>query len=83
MKEIDEKVKKVFGAKVRIRRERGGMSQEKFAEIVGLHRTYIGMVERGEKNISLINIVKIANGLGITVAELFNTVVGGEHEEKN
>lgn len=83
MSELDFRVQKDFGAKVRKRREKLGISQEKFAEIVGLHRTYIGMVERGEKNISLINITKIAQGLEVTVSELFNTMVGDENEEEN
>lgn len=82
MEKMNTKVQKDFGEKVRNYRKRLGLSQEKFAEIVGLHRTYIGMVERGEKNISLINIHKIAGGLGVTVAELFTTV-GDENEEEN
>lgn len=76
----NDKLLNDFGRKVRLRREKAGYSQESFAEIVKLHRTYIGMVERGEKNISLINISKIANGLGITIAELFNTELRDEKE---
>ncbi|MGG5742204.1 helix-turn-helix domain-containing protein [Bacillus cereus group sp. IBL03679] len=47
------------------------MSQEKLAEITGLHRTYISEVERGNRNISLINISKIATALDINVSDLF------------
>ena len=60
-----------FGNKVREERLKRDLSQEKFAEIIGVHRTYIGMIERAEKNITLINIEKIANALGITLSDLF------------
>lgn len=59
-----------FGCNVqRIRKERN-ISQEKLAELAGLHRTYIGMIERAEKNITLCNIEKIANALGVEIAVL-------------
>jgi transcriptional regulator with XRE-family HTH domain len=60
-----------FGARVRQLRTERGWSQEAFADEAGLHRTYIGSVERGEQNISLVNIEKIAGTLGISLAELF------------
>ena len=60
-----------FAQRVRVLREKQGISQEKLAERAALHRTYIGMVERLERNPSLICIHKIANGLGIDVKELF------------
>ena len=60
-----------FAQRVRVLREEQGISQEKLAERAGLHRTYIGMVERLERSPSLICIYKIANGLGIDVKELF------------
>ena len=47
------------------------MSQEKLAELSGLHRTYIGMIERAEKNITLSNIEKIALALGLKIRDLF------------
>ena len=50
------------------------MSQEEFADICGLDRTYIGGIERGERNVALVNIEKIAKGLRISVSELFQTV---------
>ncbi len=60
-----------FAQRVRMFREEQGISQEKLAERAGLHRTYIGMVERLERNPSLVCIHKIANGLGIDVKDLF------------
>ncbi|PTN10575.1 helix-turn-helix protein [Mangrovibacterium marinum] len=48
------------------------MSQEELAEKARLHRTYIGMIERAEKNITLINIEKVANALEINLSEIFN-----------
>ncbi len=62
----------LFGKKTRKLREARGWSQEKFASICGLDRTYIGSVERGERNISLINIFKIAKCLEVTPYELLN-----------
>lgn len=61
-----------FGRKVRLERLRLGYSQEKLADKAGLHRTYIGMVERAEKNITLNNIEKIANALEMELEELFS-----------
>lgn len=61
-----------FGIKVRKLRILLNISQEQLAERAGLHRTYIGMIERGEKNITLINIKKISNGLGVSVNELLD-----------
>lgn len=62
---------KQFALKVRALREAQGISQEKLAELSDLHRTYIGMVERLERNPSLICIHKIANGLGVHITDLF------------
>lgn len=60
-----------FGCKVREKRKEVSLSQEELADLAGVHRTYIGMVERGEKNISLLNIHKIARALNVEVKELF------------
>lgn len=66
-----EKIKKTFGDRVRLLRNERGISQEQLALACGLDRTYIGGVERGERNISLINIYKIAEALGASVGDLF------------
>ena len=54
----------------RLRQERG-YSQERLAEICGYHRTYIGSIERGERNITLSTLEALAKGLGVPVTELF------------
>ena len=61
-----------FGENVRELRNKKGYTQEQFAEKADLHRTYIGMIERAEKNITLINIEKIAKALDINIKQLLN-----------
>ena len=68
---MDEDVVVSFGRRVRQVRLKQGMSQEELAYRAGLHRTYVGMIERAEKNITLRNIRKIADALGVTIGELF------------
>jgi transcriptional regulator with XRE-family HTH domain len=60
-----------FGQKVREERQRQGLSQEELAEKASVHRTYIGMIERAEKNITLINIEKISKALSLEIRDLF------------
>ena len=67
----DKKYLKTFAYNVKTIRERQGLSQENLAAEAGLHRTYIGMVERLERNPSLISIYKIAKCLNIDIKELF------------
>lgn len=62
--------RKIFATNLRELRERKELSQEDLAEIAGLHRTYIGSVERGERNISIDNMERIASALGVTVIAL-------------
>ena len=59
-----------FGNNVRKYRKLAGLSQEDLAYTAGVHRTYIGMIERAEKNITLINIEKIAKALNIEIGVL-------------
>ena len=63
-----------FGAELRAVRVRRGLSQDDLAEVSGLHRTYIGGVERGERNPSLTNIARLAEALEVPVADLLVTV---------
>ena len=62
---------KKFGERVRDLRKERQLSQEKLAELADLHRTYIGDIERGERNVSLENIEKIAKALKIKLEDLF------------
>lgn len=64
-------IKEIFGNKVRELRNKIGVSQEKFALQIDMDRTYLASVENGKRNISIENIYKIANGLGITMETLF------------
>jgi len=63
-----------FGQKVRTERLRQSLSQEQLAAKAGLHRTYIGMIERGEKNITLQNIEKIAVALSMKLSDIFRDI---------
>ncbi|MGO5139785.1 helix-turn-helix domain-containing protein [Streptococcus alactolyticus] len=64
-------ITELFGERVKEYRNRLGMSQEKFALSIGMDRTYFASVESGKRNISLINIEKIANGLNVSISDLF------------
>ena len=59
-----------FGRNIRVLREAQGLSQEKFAALVGLDRTYIGGIERGERNAGVLNVCRIAHTLGVAPARL-------------
>lgn len=63
-----------LGKRIRELRKNQGISQEKFALQIGLDRTYYASVEAGKRNISIVNICKIARGFNITLSELFSKV---------
>jgi transcriptional regulator with XRE-family HTH domain len=65
------KVQKQFGKRLREIRLSKGISQEDLAGLAGLHRTYVSSIERGERNISLVNIERLAKALGIKTKEFF------------
>lgn len=74
MDEAGRGLLRAFGAAVRRLRSERGWSQEEFADRVGVHRTYMGAIERGERNLSLVNIGRIAAGLEISLAALMAEV---------
>lgn len=65
-------IQKEFGTRIQQLRKEKGLSQEKFALLIDMDRTYYASVEAGKRNISLINIKKISDGLGISLSELFS-----------
>jgi transcriptional regulator with XRE-family HTH domain len=70
---MDDIVKRI-GLNITIIREQRGLTQEKLAELAGLHRAYIGQIERGEKNIGLRNLEKIAKALAVDIQVLVDTL---------
>lgn len=64
------KARQIFAGNVRKLRLERGLSQEKLAEMTDLHRTYVGSVERGERNISIDNMERLALALGAKLAEM-------------
>lgn len=72
MPKRDDDFLRWFGDRLRTIRLRSGLSQEKLAELAAIDRTYIGGVERGERNLSLLNVKRISDALGINVKDLFD-----------
>ena len=64
----------VFGQRVRARRVELGLSQEALAQLAGLHRTYVGSLERGERNVALINILRLGRALEIDAGTLITGI---------
>lgn len=65
----------IFGKNVQILRRSLNLSQEKLADLTQLHRTYIGGIERGERNVSLFNIIKLAKALQTTPSKLLENII--------
>lgn len=65
-------IAKIIGQRIRNYRAKKGLSQEKLAELAGCHPTYIGQLERGEKNATLESVEKIASAMDISLSELFD-----------
>lgn len=74
---------KTIGKRIRSYRTKLGLSQEKLAELSGCHPTYIGQLERGEKNATLESIEKVASALNIPLSELFENLGGESSAERN
>jgi transcriptional regulator with XRE-family HTH domain len=69
-------IRERFGFAVKTRREELGMTQEDLADKAGIHRTYLSDVERGSRNLSLINVERVAHALSLSLPELFQRVEG-------
>jgi transcriptional regulator with XRE-family HTH domain len=69
-----EDVRIRFGKALRVRRRKLGLSQEEFADLCGLDRTYVGGIERGERNLALVNIEKLARAFKVSLSDLFRSV---------
>lgn len=67
-------IKEALGIRIRELRNKLGLSQEQFALLIDMDRTYLASVESGKRNISLVNIKKIADGFNISLSELFDGV---------
>ncbi len=67
----DTRARKILAQKLRLLRFTRGWSQEVLAEVAGLHRTYVSSIERGERNVSIDNLEKLADAFDLSVAELF------------
>ena len=76
-------IAKAVGQRIRNYRTQKGLSQEKLAELSGCHPTYIGQLERGEKNATLESIERITAALGITLSKLFEKLDGQESDTKD
>ena len=76
MKTTADTVKYVerFGQRVRLLREERSLSQEELAERAEVHRTYIGMIERGEKNATIVTIIKLSGAIDIPAMELLREI---------
>lgn len=80
---INEALIKEFGLRIRQLRSENELSQEKLSFVTGFHRTYIGMIERGERNISLTNMAVFAKVFKMTVSELLDfTAINSKHSYK-
>ena len=69
---MEKEILKEFGNRVKFLRQNMKLTQEQLAQKTGLHKNYIGMVERGERNPSLLNNRIIANGLGLSISALLD-----------
>ena len=74
-------IAKIIGQRIRNNRINRGLTQEKLAELSGCHPTYIGQVERGEKNLTIESLAKISSALDISMAQLFEKLGPENHSQ--
>ena len=76
-------IAKAVGRRIRNYRTQNGLSQERLAELCGCHPTYIGQLERGEKNATLESVERIATALGVSLSKLFEKLGDQDNGEKS
>ena len=76
-------IAKILGQRIRSHRTAKGLSQEKLAELSGCHHTYIGQIERGEKNATIESLEKIVSALNVSFSALFEKLGEGDVAERN
>lgn len=76
-------IAKTLGQRIRNYRVEKGLSQEKLAELSGCHHTYVGQIERGEKNATIESIEKISSALNVSLSTLFEKIGSGNDEARN
>ena len=81
LKLLNKKLLDRFGKRIKELRQSLNLSQEALAERADVHRTYVGMIERGEKNITLSNIDKFSKALGVKMSELFDGIDEHNHRK--
>ena len=74
MKGENKQIHRVLGSHIRELRSKEGFSQESFADHCGLHRTYMGAIERGERNLTLQTLLTVSKGLGLTLSRLLSNL---------
>lgn len=74
-------ITKILAINIRFLRQQKSLSQEEFAEICGIHRTYVGSVERGERNVTLSTLELFATALGVSVPNLLTKNLGNEDDK--
>lgn len=74
-----DNLQRSLGRRIRELRSKHGWTQEQFAEFCGVHRTYLGHVERGEKNVSLSTVSRLATALGVRIPALFGSASNLRH----
>ncbi|MWP40335.1 DNA-binding transcriptional regulator, XRE-family HTH domain [Gemmobacter aquatilis] len=75
-------VLEILGKRVREKREELGLSQEALADVCSFDRTYVSLIERGKRNISLVNLVRIAIGLNTSVSQLTEGIEDGSYPKR-
>ncbi len=74
----DYDIRSKIGLRIKELRAERGVSQEEFANLIGMSRSYFGEVETGKRNVAAVNLEKIAKGLGVSLAEFFDSEFFGE-----